>query len=134
PTFLVSRLAAKHVKVVLSGDGGDEAFGGYARYAHDLKEAAIRRRLPRWVQRGLLAPLARVWPQAAWLPRPLRARIALTNLSLGEAEAYANTLAVCRPPMRRRLLARAATAHLNAHDPGRIIRASYAEAPPGDAL
>ena len=32
PTFLVSRMAAQHVKMVLSGDGGDEAFAGYERY------------------------------------------------------------------------------------------------------
>ena len=32
PQFMVSGLAAKHVKVVLGGQGGDEIFGGYARY------------------------------------------------------------------------------------------------------
>lgn len=32
PTFLVSRMAVQHVKMVLSGDGGDEAFAGYERY------------------------------------------------------------------------------------------------------
>jgi asparagine synthase (glutamine-hydrolysing) len=134
PTFLVSKLASRRVKVALSGDGGDEAFGGYSRYAHDLKEAALRRRLPAWFRRLALGPLGRLWPKADWLPRPLRAKTLLTNLSLDGGSAYANTLAVCRPPLRRRLLARDLAASLNGHQPEEVIRAGYAVAPLEDPL
>jgi asparagine synthase (glutamine-hydrolysing) len=134
PTFLVSRLAARSVKVVLSGDGGDEAFGGYARYAHDLQEAALRRWLPGLVRRALLGPLARIWPKADWLPRPLRAKTRLTNLALDPGPAYANTLTLCRLPLRHQLLLPDLAASLNGHDPERIVRDHYAAAPADDAL
>jgi asparagine synthase (glutamine-hydrolysing) len=133
PTYLVSRLASRHVKVVLSGDGGDEAFGGYDRYAHDLKEAALRRALPAWM-RQCLGPVARAWPKADWLPRPLRAKTLLTNLSLDAAPAYANTLQICRRPQRRRLLAPEVSASLNGNQSEAAVCAAFATAPPGDAL
>ncbi len=134
PTYLVSRLASRGVKVALSGDGGDEAFGGYARYAHDLKEAALRRWLPGLLRRRLLGPLAAAWPKADRLPRPLRFKTLLTNLSLDAGAAYANTLAVCRPPLPRRLIASDLAAGLNGHDPGRIIREGHGTAPQGHPL
>ena len=125
PSLMVARLAGQRVKVALSGDGGDEAFGGYSRYAGDAREAALRRLVPAAVQRLALAPAARRWPQADWLPRPLRAKNLLTNLSLEPGPAYANTLAMCRLPLRRQLLAPDVVSALNGSDPDRAIADSY---------
>ena len=117
PTFLVSQIASQHVKVVLSGDGGDEALGGYSRYAHDLKEASVRRLIPSWLRRPFLSTLASAWPKADWLPRPMRLKTFLTNMSLPPGEAYANTLSLCRLPLRHQLLNADFASAVKRHNP-----------------
>lgn len=55
PTSLVSWAARKFVTVALSGDGGDELFGGYWRYlAHQTLDSYLR--LPRFLRRGMIQP------------------------------------------------------------------------------
>src|SRR3712207_1969398 len=61
PTYYVSRETRRHVTVALNGDGGDEAFGGYERYAA-MRLAENCRRLPAAVRAGVVEPALSLVP------------------------------------------------------------------------
>lgn len=73
PTHLVMQLARRHVTVALSGDAGDEFFGGYNRY--------------------FLGP--KTWQRLGWMPKPLRRAVgaAMTTLPAHTINQLAGPLA-----------------------------------------
>src|SRR3954451_15055818 len=117
PTYLVSRLAAEDVKVALSGEGGDELFGGYYTYAADLLAerwgglaAPLRplvERLPTSTRRASLDYRAKRFVRAAHLP-PL--------------ERHHGWKEIFSPDMRAEL-----TGRRSAFDPVDLLRERFAE-------
>lgn len=103
PTYRVCQLARKHVTVALSGDGGDESFGGYRRYREHLREETLRAALPAGLRRPLFGLLGRAYPQADWMPRVLRAKSTFEGLARTPLEAYFHAISILRAPMRRQL-------------------------------
>ncbi len=117
PTFLVSQLARSDVTVALSGDGGDELFGGYNRYTHGERLLRRMASLPRPVRHVAAAAISFLAP-SAWdrlhgqvspaLPGGLRQRLPGEKLhkvgrllaAEGPAAMYQSLLSAWQPPQR----------------------------------
>jgi asparagine synthase (glutamine-hydrolysing) len=108
-TYMVSKLAADHVKVVLTGDGGDEIFAGYDKYvvedrerAYDFMPATLRRAA------GMVG---------AVMPEGMRGRRFLRHFALDGARRYLDAQSIVHPDELGTLFTPEAAARMAPYDP-----------------
>ena len=109
PTYMVSKLASEHVKVVLSGDGGDELFAGYDKYVVEERERG-RDRIPRPL-RALAGAIGRL------LPEGMSGRRFLRHVALEGPRRYLDASTMFGSEDLRKLFRPEASRQLAQHDP-----------------
>jgi asparagine synthase (glutamine-hydrolysing) len=129
PTYYVSQMARQHVTVALSGDGGDEMFGGYDRYRIHAGRR-IFERIPAWARKFYRD---HVFPR---VPNAMRGRAYSYNASLSWQERYVDQLSFLPSFERdtpilsedfREILKRG-------EDPGNALRCHFVKTPAADPV
>lgn len=134
PTYRVCQLARRHVTVALSGDGGDETFGGYRRYRLHLMEEKMRSSLPMALRRPLFGTLGKLYPKADWAPKVFRAKTTFEGMARSAVEAYFHSVSILRGPMRSQLFSDAFKREAAGYDAIEIFKGHAARAGTDDPL
>jgi len=134
PTYRVCQLARKHVTVALSGDGGDESFGGYRRYRMHVREDMVRSRLPLGLRQVLFGALGRGYPKLDWAPKIFRAKATFEAMARDSVDGYFHSVSILRAPMRQQLFSDGFRQQLGGYDALQVFRDHAARADTRDPL
>ncbi len=103
PTYRLCAATREHVKVALSGDGGDENFAGYRRYKMFAAEESVRAALPDALRKPLFGLLGRWYPKLDWAPRYVRGKNTFQALARDSAGAYLHAVSIAPDELRSQL-------------------------------